>query len=180
VLRCRCETQETGLLYTQAADGIIGLGRGPSSIIAQLAQQKAIDDVFSLCFGGVEGGGAMVLGAVGVLPGTVWVPMLPQTRSVATCVDAWVGDGRPQASSATLTIREKERQRKKKEKGGFVPRHRDLDESYFALLRRTQRRERERRWCSERSKCYVFVRHCLRSQFVTVQLCYSHCSSLKL
>jgi hypothetical protein len=44
----------------------------------------------------------MVLGAVGVLPGTVWVPMLPQTRSVATCVDAWVAEGRPQASSATL------------------------------------------------------------------------------
>ncbi|GAQ78166.1 Eukaryotic aspartyl protease family protein [Klebsormidium nitens] len=74
-----CETRETGLLYTQAADGIIGLGRGPGSIIAQLAQQRAVEDAFSLCFGGVEGGGAMVFGSVGVLPGTVWVPMLPQT-----------------------------------------------------------------------------------------------------
>ncbi|XP_024530855.1 aspartic proteinase-like protein 2 [Selaginella moellendorffii] len=58
-----CETAETGDLYDQTADGIIGLGRGPLSIIDQLVEKNAMEDVFSLCYGGMdEGGGAMILG----------------------------------------------------------------------------------------------------------------------
>ncbi|KAJ4848821.1 hypothetical protein Tsubulata_017266 [Turnera subulata] len=58
-----CETVETGDLYSQHADGIMGLGRGDLSIVDQLVDKGAINDSFSLCYGGMEaGGGAMVLG----------------------------------------------------------------------------------------------------------------------
>eukprot|EP00271_Cylindrocystis_brebissonii_P006838 TRINITY_DN19687_c0_g1_i2.p1 TRINITY_DN19687_c0_g1~~TRINITY_DN19687_c0_g1_i2.p1 ORF type:complete len:524 (-),score=110.06 TRINITY_DN19687_c0_g1_i2:317-1888(-) len=58
-----CETRETGDLYSQKADGIIGLGRGPLSIINQLVLEGATEDVFSLCYGGMEHeGGSMIIG----------------------------------------------------------------------------------------------------------------------
>ncbi|PPS19684.1 hypothetical protein GOBAR_AA00903 [Gossypium barbadense] len=60
-----CETEETGELYRQHADGIIGLGRGDLSIVDQLAEKGVISDSFSLCYGGMDvGGGAMVLGGI--------------------------------------------------------------------------------------------------------------------
>ncbi|BAU00260.1 hypothetical protein LR48_Vigan06g028800 [Vigna angularis] len=60
-----CENDETGDLYTQHADGIMGLGRGDLSIMDQLVQKKVISDSFSLCYGGMGvGGGAMVLGSI--------------------------------------------------------------------------------------------------------------------
>lgn len=62
-----CENVETGDLYKQRADGIIGLGRGELSIVDQLVNSGVISNSFSLCYGGMDvGGGAMVLG--GVLP----------------------------------------------------------------------------------------------------------------
>ncbi|KAJ3673043.1 hypothetical protein LUZ60_006417 [Juncus effusus] len=65
-----CENSETGDLYSQHADGIMGLGRGQLSIVDQLVDQGVISDGFSLCYGGMEvGGGAMVLGAFGTYPG---------------------------------------------------------------------------------------------------------------
>ncbi|CAI5980721.1 unnamed protein product [Closterium sp. NIES-64] len=47
----RCELQETGDLYLQRADGIVGLGRDALSLPNQLVRAGVMhDDVFSLCF----------------------------------------------------------------------------------------------------------------------------------
>ncbi|XP_031267136.1 aspartic proteinase-like protein 2 [Pistacia vera] len=60
-----CENVETGDLYTQHADGIMGLGRGDLSVVDQLVEKGVISDSFSLCYGGMDiGGGAMVLGDI--------------------------------------------------------------------------------------------------------------------
>ncbi|KAL3349546.1 hypothetical protein AABB24_022582 [Solanum stoloniferum] len=60
-----CEIAETGDLYSQRADGIMGLGRGDVSIVDQLVGKHVISDSFSLCYGGMDfGGGAMVLGGI--------------------------------------------------------------------------------------------------------------------
>ncbi|KAG5230828.1 aspartic proteinase protein [Salix suchowensis] len=60
-----CENVETGDLYSQRADGIMGLGRGRLSVVDQLVDKGVIGDSFSLCYGGMDvGGGAMVLGAI--------------------------------------------------------------------------------------------------------------------
>ncbi|XP_039015457.1 protein ASPARTIC PROTEASE IN GUARD CELL 2-like [Hibiscus syriacus] len=60
-----CENRETGDLYRQRADGIMGLGRGQLSIMDQLVDKNVIGDSFSLCYGGMDvGGGAMVLGNI--------------------------------------------------------------------------------------------------------------------
>ncbi|XP_057780286.1 aspartic proteinase 36-like [Salvia miltiorrhiza] len=60
-----CENMETGDLYSQHADGIMGLGRGDISIMDQLVEKGVINDSFSLCYGGMDvGGGSMVLGEI--------------------------------------------------------------------------------------------------------------------
>nr|BBK07876.1 aspartyl protease family protein [Coccomyxa sp. KJ] len=59
-----CETKETGEIYNQEADGILGLGNSEVSLVNQLAGSGVIDDVFALCFGSVEGDGALMLGDV--------------------------------------------------------------------------------------------------------------------
>lgn len=60
-----CENMETGGIYSQDADGIMGLGRGDLSIVDELVKKGAISDSFSLCYGGMDvGGGAMVLGGI--------------------------------------------------------------------------------------------------------------------
>ncbi|CAK7337764.1 unnamed protein product [Dovyalis caffra] len=60
-----CENMETGDLYSQHADGIMGLGRGDLSIVDQLVDKGVINDSFSLCYGGMDiGGGAMVFGDI--------------------------------------------------------------------------------------------------------------------
>ncbi|KAG8641173.1 aspartic proteinase nepenthesin-1 isoform X2 [Manihot esculenta] len=60
-----CENLETGDIYSQHADGIMGLGRGDLSIVDQLVEKGVISDSFSLCYGGMDiGGGAMVLGGI--------------------------------------------------------------------------------------------------------------------
>ncbi|XP_057491725.1 aspartic proteinase 36-like [Actinidia eriantha] len=60
-----CENVETGDLYSQHADGIVGLGRGDLSVVDQLVGRHVISDSFSLCYGGMDfGGGAMVLGGI--------------------------------------------------------------------------------------------------------------------
>ncbi|KAK4760974.1 hypothetical protein SAY87_005867 [Trapa incisa] len=51
-----CENRETGDLYNQHADGIMGMGRGDHSIIDQLVGKGVICDSFSLCYGGMETG----------------------------------------------------------------------------------------------------------------------------
>ncbi|KAJ4836229.1 hypothetical protein Tsubulata_023850 [Turnera subulata] len=60
-----CENVETGDLYSQRADGIMGLGRGRLSVVDQLVDKGVMGDSFSLCYGGMDvGGGAMVLGSI--------------------------------------------------------------------------------------------------------------------
>ncbi|XP_040992292.1 aspartic proteinase 36-like isoform X3 [Juglans microcarpa x Juglans regia] len=60
-----CENEETGDLFSQRADGIMGLGRGDLSIVDQLVDKGVVSDSFSLCYGGMDvGGGAMVLGGI--------------------------------------------------------------------------------------------------------------------
>ncbi|CAN0863876.1 Aspartic proteinase 36 [Linum grandiflorum] len=60
-----CENSETGDLYSQHADGIMGLGRGDLSVVDQLVGKGVINDSFALCYGGMDiGGGAMVLGSI--------------------------------------------------------------------------------------------------------------------
>ncbi|VAH44228.1 unnamed protein product [Triticum turgidum subsp. durum] len=68
-----CENSETGDLFSQHADGIMGLGRGQLSIMDQLVDKGVIGDSFSMCYGGMDiGGGAMVLGAMPGPPDMVY------------------------------------------------------------------------------------------------------------
>uniref|UniRef100_A0A1J3DW50 Aspartic proteinase-like protein 2 n=1 Tax=Noccaea caerulescens TaxID=107243 RepID=A0A1J3DW50_NOCCA len=68
-----CENAETGDLFSQRADGIMGLGRGKLSVVDQLVDKGVIEDSFSLCYGGMEvGGGAMVLGKISPPAGMVF------------------------------------------------------------------------------------------------------------
>ncbi|KAM6542860.1 hypothetical protein CsatB_007307 [Cannabis sativa] len=68
-----CENVETGDLYSQRADGIIGLGRGRLSVMDQLVDKGVIGDSFSLCYGGMGvGGGAMILGGISSPPDMVF------------------------------------------------------------------------------------------------------------
>lgn len=76
-----CETMETGELYSQRADGIMGLGSGQLSIIDMLVEKHVISDSFSLCYGGMHiGGGAMVLGAISPPPEMVFSHSDPYRR----------------------------------------------------------------------------------------------------
>ncbi|PHU13929.1 hypothetical protein BC332_15134 [Capsicum chinense] len=46
-------------------NGIMGLGRGDVSIVDQLVEKHVTSDSFSLCYGGMDfGGGVMVLGGI--------------------------------------------------------------------------------------------------------------------
>lgn len=57
-----CETRETGEIFKQQADGLLGLGKSDNSLIQQLVNRNIIENQFSLCFGLVEGDGALILG----------------------------------------------------------------------------------------------------------------------
>ncbi|KAL8240626.1 hypothetical protein R6Q59_013981 [Mikania micrantha] len=68
-----CANLESGNIYTQRADGIMGLGRGDLSLVDQLVDRGVISDSFSLCYGGMDvGGGAMVLGGISPPSGMVY------------------------------------------------------------------------------------------------------------
>lgn len=45
-----CENVEIGDLYSQRANGILGLGRDPVSVMDQLVDKGVISDSFSLCW----------------------------------------------------------------------------------------------------------------------------------
>jgi hypothetical protein len=54
---------ETENLILPGMNGLMGLGQGPLSIPSQLyARNATTEDVFSVCLGGLEGGGALVFG----------------------------------------------------------------------------------------------------------------------
>ena len=68
-----CENDETGDLFSQHADGIIGLGCSELSIVDQLVDRDAISDSYSLCYGGMDmGGGAMVVCGISTPTGMVF------------------------------------------------------------------------------------------------------------
>lgn len=78
-----CENLETGDIYSQHADGIMGLGRGDLSIVDQLVEKGVISDSFSLCYGGMDiGGGAMVLGGISPPSDMVFTDSDPVRRCV--------------------------------------------------------------------------------------------------
>lgn len=79
-----CETEETGDLFSQHADGIMGLGRGSLSVVDQLVNKHLIGDSFSLCFGGMDvGGGAMVLGGISPPSSVVYAYSDPGRRYIS-------------------------------------------------------------------------------------------------
>lgn len=76
-----CENDETGDLFYQKADGIMGLGRGPLSIVDQLVKEKDMADTFSLCYGGMdEQGGNMIMGDFPQPPGMLFTASDPKRR----------------------------------------------------------------------------------------------------
>lgn len=78
-----CENVETGDLFSQPADGIMGLGRGDLSVVDQLVEKGVISDSFSLCYGGMDiGGGAMVLGGISAPSDMVFTQSNPGRRCV--------------------------------------------------------------------------------------------------
>lgn len=86
-----CETSESGDLFSQHADGIMGLGRGQLSIMDQLVDKGVISDSFSLCYGGMDiGGGAMVLGGITPPHGMIYARSNPGRRYSKSSVLAMV------------------------------------------------------------------------------------------
>lgn len=76
-----CENSESGDLYSQKADGIMGLGSGDISVVDQLVEKGIISDSFSLCYGGMGiGGGSMVLGSIVPPAGMVFANSDPVRR----------------------------------------------------------------------------------------------------
>lgn len=72
-----CENGETGEIYKQLADGIMGMGNNDNAMQSQLVANGVIEDIFSLCFGYPDGG-VLMLGDV-ALPDsstTVHTPLL--------------------------------------------------------------------------------------------------------
>ncbi|KAF5836020.1 aspartic peptidase domain-containing protein [Dunaliella salina] len=75
-----CEEGETGEIYRQKADGLIGMGDNDNSFHSQLLNMGAIADSFALCFG-YPSGGTMLLGDVS-FPGSedmVYTPLLKRS-----------------------------------------------------------------------------------------------------
>ncbi|GIL85438.1 hypothetical protein Vretimale_10621 [Volvox reticuliferus] len=72
-----CENGETGEIYRQMADGIMGMGNNHNAFQSQLVARGVIDDVFSLCFGYPKDG-ILLLGDVKmpVHAKTVYTPLL--------------------------------------------------------------------------------------------------------
>ncbi|CAM6082211.1 unnamed protein product [Calypogeia fissa] len=74
-----CENAETGDLFYQRADGIMGLGRGQLSIVDQLVKESDMSDTFSLCYGGMDQqGGNMIMGDFPSPPGMVFTASDPR------------------------------------------------------------------------------------------------------
>ncbi|KAJ9521793.1 hypothetical protein QJQ45_024661 [Haematococcus lacustris] len=73
-----CEYTETGEIYRQVADGILGMGNNDNALQSQLVQRNVIADTFSLCFG-YPHGGTMLLGDVSLTRASemVWTPLKP-------------------------------------------------------------------------------------------------------
>eukprot|EP01023_Acetabularia_acetabulum_P013794 TRINITY_DN16697_c0_g1_i2.p1 TRINITY_DN16697_c0_g1~~TRINITY_DN16697_c0_g1_i2.p1 ORF type:complete len:408 (+),score=13.42 TRINITY_DN16697_c0_g1_i2:94-1317(+) len=79
-----CELSESGLLYHQQADGVLGLGKTQNSIIKQLSESLSLNWEFSLCYGGFQGGGAIVIGDPSPLIQIVqYTPLIKNTKNLS-------------------------------------------------------------------------------------------------
>ncbi|CAL9235003.1 unnamed protein product [Arabidopsis halleri] len=79
-----CKTVETGDLYSQRADGIIGLGQGDLSLVDQLVDKGLISNSFGLCYGGMDvGGGSMILGGFDYPSDMIFTDSDPDRREVS-------------------------------------------------------------------------------------------------
>lgn len=105
-----CAMTETGAIHRQAADGLMGLGNSNASVInqactvgafdhtttpvdrmhntplttaTQLVKQGAMRDRFSLCFGSVEGDGALLLGDLDLPGNTILFDYVPMLRTAS-------------------------------------------------------------------------------------------------
>ena len=78
-----CEERETGEIYNQDADGIMGLGRSAAAMQSQLAKSDDVQvaEVFALCYAGFDGGGQLVLGDVAPPEGSALAKLLPRSAS---------------------------------------------------------------------------------------------------
>ncbi|MEW5312356.1 MAG: hypothetical protein WDW38_003997 [Sanguina aurantia] len=65
-----CENGETGEIYRQAADGILGMGNNENAFQSQLVAAGVMEDVFGLCFG-FPSGGTMTLGEISLPPSMI-------------------------------------------------------------------------------------------------------------
>jgi hypothetical protein len=73
-----CEDSETGEIYKQQADGLLGISKASTAFHRQLVAAGAVEDVFSLCFGYPKGGALSF--------GEQWV-------AAETAVEGWVAAG---------------------------------------------------------------------------------------
>ena len=107
-----CASEVTKLFQTQRADGILGLGRHPQTLVAALAAQHRgrARDAFALCFG--RRGGHLTLGGLGGLNGggggaTVWTGLVrgggaPPTQYSVAIEQLVLGGGDVGAASRTF------------------------------------------------------------------------------
>ena len=105
-----CETRETGELHRQAADGILGLGIGSTTVLSQLARAGVVSDEFSLCFGAGSPdsdasvpNGAIVFGALpgGYSSDTVFVPLSSESSAYSVNLTQLLLNGRDIAANAS-------------------------------------------------------------------------------
>jgi len=100
-----CEADETGEIYRQKADGILGMGNNNNAFQSQLVEQKVIDDTFGLCFGHPSGG-TMLLGDVPVeyAERMVYTPLKPgwQVHYYTVTLEALLVDGKALALNKHL------------------------------------------------------------------------------
>ncbi|KAI8471379.1 MAG: aspartic peptidase domain-containing protein [Monoraphidium minutum] len=99
-----CVNYETGMIYSQKADGLIGLGNAPRAFPQQIAASGQLSNVFGLCFG-FPSGGALLLGDAPLPAGVAapaWAPLLKAPNQYYTvfleAID--IADGEAAAAAA--------------------------------------------------------------------------------
>ncbi|RLN88434.1 hypothetical protein BBJ28_00007619 [Nothophytophthora sp. Chile5] len=93
-----CQTKETGLFITQKENGIMGLGRHRSTVMAHmLAAGRVTHDLFTLCFAG--DGGELVFGGVDYSHHTSAVAYTPLLNDNSAYYPVYVKDIRVNGAS---------------------------------------------------------------------------------
>lgn len=79
-----CQTGETGEIYNQKADGIVGLSAAALALPSQLSAAGAIDPEFTICYG--DEGGARLLRHAQVLPAGWGQPVVSGEKTAELAV----------------------------------------------------------------------------------------------